>query len=119
MIDANVVSSAIKQHEDKFHGSTIVYPITGLSVCISRVPVVEPDGTGNEIPPPSNPYPYGCAAASAGYKFRLLTNADTIEKGDEFLSDDCETWSPANEQILAGRGIKYDLYRDVPMRRKL
>jgi hypothetical protein len=52
-------------------------------------------------------------------KYRLLTNHDYIEKDDEFLDDDCETWVSAFDQIFAGRRIAYSATRDVPMRRKL
>ncbi|QOX81046.1 hypothetical protein FY034_18900 (plasmid) [Trichlorobacter lovleyi] len=56
--------------------------------------------------------------APVGSQYRLLTAGDIIESSDEFLSDDCETWVSAHDQVMAGRNIKYDASRDVPMRRK-
>jgi hypothetical protein len=46
-------------------------------------------------------------------KYRLLVVGDTIEKDDEYLSDDCETWIKATEQIFAGRGIKYNYHTSM------
>ena len=50
-------------------------------------------------------------------KYRLLTNVDTISVGDEFLEDDCITWTPAEEiRLGVGAGYCKTLYK--PIRRK-
>jgi hypothetical protein len=57
-------------------------------------------------------------AASAGYSFRLLTERDVICKTDEFLEDDCQTWSPMTETPIF-IGMIYNKTVFVPIRRKL
>jgi hypothetical protein len=66
------------------------------------------------------PHCFNCEppAASAGYSFRLLTERDVICKTDEFLEDDCQTWSPMTETPIF-IGMIYNKTVFVPIRRKL
>jgi hypothetical protein len=59
-----------------------------------------------------------------GMKYRLLTNQDTIQVGDEILNDDCETWDTeyyaskeADGKWFIGKQYNTNFY--VPTRRKI
>lgn len=54
--------------------------------------------------------------AKPGY--RLLTDSDTIQRDDEFLEDDCNTWTPVSVGSRAFVGLRHnrDIYQ--PIRRK-
>lgn len=54
--------------------------------------------------------------------FRLLTQADTIQVGDQFLDDDCETWWTVTDDHPSGRwmiGKSWVANFHVPARRPL
>lgn len=48
--------------------------------------------------------------------WRLLTRADTIQKGDECLDDDCETWRVVTGICL---GMPYTPNFFLPIRRRV
>ena len=47
--------------------------------------------------------------------FRMLKLNEPIQKTDESLNDDCETWSPVNRWAV---GMGYDSRVFVPVRRR-
>ncbi len=47
--------------------------------------------------------------------YRLLDSADIIDRNDEYLTDDAETWKPVGNNIA--RGAKYTPGCFQPMRR--
>jgi hypothetical protein len=49
--------------------------------------------------------------------FRLLSQSDTIERNDQFLEDDCMTWTPATDGARAFIGLPYNPGFYQPMRR--
>lgn len=48
--------------------------------------------------------------------YRLLTDGEIVEAGDEFLNDDCESWSIATGFNI---GRPYSVRAYVPFRRRL
>ena len=50
------------------------------------------------------------------HRYRLLTSKDTMQKGDEVLNDDCETW---NDLVGWEIGLPYIPSLYVPCRRPL
>jgi len=52
-----------------------------------------------------------------GHKYRLLTRRDLIERDDEFLADDGETWR--TDQVHLFVGMQYKPGTFLPARRKL
>ena len=50
------------------------------------------------------------------YKYRLLTREDKIQRGDEHLTDDCETWEPVKGWVI---GCEYNPAFFLPIRRAI
>lgn len=58
----------------------------------------------------------GESAELGGWPWRLLTRADTIQRGDQGLNDDCETW---HEVVPFVCGMQYTPGFFVPIRRAM
>jgi hypothetical protein len=55
-------------------------------------------------------------------KYRLLTDNDTIQEGDEFLCEDCITWEAQIKPETYSNhflGCKFNPYLFMPHRRKI
>lgn len=70
-----------------------------------------PDGTGPVHRPVGRPVP-----ARSVWPWRLLTRADKIQRGDQGLNDDCETW---NEVAPFVCGAQYTPGLFLPIRRAM
>lgn len=59
----------------------------------------------------------------SGSRFRLLTDGDVLQKGDELLMDDADTWEPIGKDDSLGEcwmvGSKYRSQVFMPARRKI
>ena len=53
---------------------------------------------------------------NVGQRFRLLTTGERIQRGDECLNDDCETWSKVSSIVLR---CDYNPMVFVPHRRQV
>lgn len=53
---------------------------------------------------------------NVGQRFRLLTPGERIQRGDECLNDDCETWSKVSSIVLR---CDYNPMVFVPHRRQV